>query len=379
MNTNQSTHSTKQYWNYTIPERVKYATGKYFTTLKDDPHHPVLTEAEIESLYATGIQWGDMLMPVSKDIERREAFQLLLIVIAVADYKISDADYEGIQKRDLKMFGQSINELLRVLLSNLSNDLYEYFFEEFYWYTELSARKISGKSDALQGLMYKGLATNIDTYLTLRATDILLSFSFIVVLCCNTDEKINELPEWHNEYVEIGIWAYDAVCASKHRAELEPCDLSRYIDGGMPDSVTNMLEYARQKIWHLTEKYGRDLRYHPYRALMHGLFAMGYMMYRYRHIEFLGPVLAKNTEQDNEAISNEDYAWYKVEQDGGVLGAIRKYKEAVTTKNVNDVATILNERRDINCKKVMRAVLAEDIKKYSAVDFPIAKDKNIKI
>ena len=377
--TEQSTSRTKQYWNYTIPEKVKYATGEHFTTLRDVPHIDGLTETEIESCYAAGIQWIELTIPVHKNREGFEAYQMLNVVCAVSEYKSTVVDREMIKNRDIKMFGLRVNDLLRTTFGNLSSDLYKQVFEEFYWFIELTTLKTCGKSDALQGLWYKTMATNIDNYLTLRDVDGLFSLSFVVALCCNTDEKINELPEWHYECVDTAIWIYDAISAAKHRAEGEPCDLSRYIDDGMPESVTRMLEYARQKVWHLNKKYGKEARYQPHKALMQSVFAWTYAMYRYRHIEFLGPVLAKNTEEDDKATKNENYVWYKITQDGGPVGVTRKYRETIKTGNMDETKVALNRNYTLECKEVMKAVLSEDMKKYNEIDFPISKNKTVRI
>jgi len=377
--TEQSTSRTKQYWNYTIPERVKYATGDYFTTLKDDPHHPGFTDAEVELCYAAGIQWGDALVPVWKNIAALEALQMLMSMCTMAEYKGSVIDFKMLENRNLKLFGLNANELLRSLFGNLSDDLFNQSFEEFYWYMELTSLRSSGKSDGLQGLLYKAIATNIDNYLILRNADGLTSWAMTAALCCNTDRKITELPEWHHECVVVCMWILDAVNSAKHRAEGEACDLSRYIDDGMSESVSNMLEYARQKIWHLNKKYGKEISYQIYRVHMQGYFVMGYLMYRYRHSEFLGPVLAKSTKEDSNAVSNGKYGWYEVKQDGGVVGIVNKYREAVETSDIAEIEAALNRNYDLRAKQLMRKVLSEDMRKYNEIDFPVAKGKHMKI
>ena len=375
----QSTSRTKQYWNYTIPERVKYATGDYFTTLKDDPHHPGLTETEVESCYAAGIQWMEMLIPVRINKIAFEAIQGLAIMFAIADYKGTVIDNKAIKCHDLKMFGLNANELLRATFSNLSDDLFYQQSEEFYWAMELLTLKTSAKSDMFQGLLYKTMATNVDNYLTLRNIDGLFSFVLVGALCCNTDELISKLPKWHDECVNITIWIYDAISASKHRAEGEPCDLSRYIDGGMPESVTNMIEYARQKMWHLNKKYVNEEEYQPYRAQMLSYPSWSYLMYRYRHVEFLGPALAKYTDDDIKATKDEKYVWYKVEQDGGPVGVIKKYRGAIEAGNADDIKSALSRGKDLKAKQVMREVLSDDIKNYNEIDFPVTKGSSVKI
>jgi hypothetical protein len=370
---------SKQYWDYTIPERVRYATGDYFKTLKDDPHLDGLTETEIESIYAAGIQWGEIFMPVYKNVVAFEATQMLLVIFAAAEYKSSTINYRDLKNRDVKMFGLSVNELHSIMLANLSGELFSQCVEEYYWCVELTLLKTSRKSDSLQGLWYKTMATNIDNYLVLRDVDGLFSWGAVSALCCNINENINELPEWHYECINAGIWAYDAINACKHRAEAETCDLSRYIDGGMPASVSNMLEYARQKIWCLNKRYSKDIKYQPYKATMQGVVGIGPLVYRYRHTEFLGPVLAKNTQEDDDATNDEKHIWYKITQDGGPVGVIKEYRKAIEMKNTDNIKSILNRNHNIKCKQIMLSVLEEDIKKYKEINFPVDNKNSITV
>jgi hypothetical protein len=223
------------------------------------------------------------------------------------------------------------------------------------------------------------MAVNIDNYLTLRDVDGLLSWTLAAALCCNTDEKINKLPEWHKDCTNITIWTYDAISSAKHRAEGEPCNLSRYIDGGMSDSVSNMLENARRQFWHFNKIYRKEKKYQSYKVVMEAFFVAGYLLYRYRHIEFLGPVLAKSTEEDDKATNDENYAWYKITQEGGAVGVIEKYKEIIKTGNTDDIKAALDRNHDLRCKQIMREVLSDDVEKYNEIDFPIAKGKSVKI
>lgn len=371
--------SQKQYWDYTIPERVKYATGNYFTTFKDDPHIDGLTETEIESCYAAGIQWATIAVPTYRSIAAFEACQMLGIMGGVAEYKSSVIDFKTIENRDLKLFGLSVNELHRIAFCNLADDLYNQILEEYYWFMELAILKTSRKTDELQGLWYKALATNVDNYIVLRNVDGLFSWLFVFALCSSSDKVITSLPEWHDDCVEIAIWLYDAVSACKHRAEVEPCDLSRYVDGGMPPNVTNMLEYARQRFWHLNKKYHDNTTYQPYNAVMQSATSWTYFMYRYRHVIFLGPVLAENTESDDKATRDEKYIWYKVAQAGGPIGVIKEYRKSIETGNLNNIKKILNRNHDLKCKQVMRKLLEEDINKYEEIEFPVSNGNIIKI
>lgn len=310
--TEQSTSRTKQYWDYTIQKRVKYATGDYFTTFKDDPRLDGFTEKEIEAVYAAGVQWGEVSAPTWKNRAAFEAYQMLIAIFYTTESGTAPVDYEALKNRNLKLFGLSVNELHRTLFHNVTDDkLFDRIVEEYYSHMELTFIKTSGKSDGLQGLFYKTMATNIDNYIELRDVDGLFSWSVFATLCCSTEGKINELPEWHYECIQTGVWTFDAINSSKHRSEEEPCDLSRYIDGGMPDNMSNMLEYARQKFWSLTKRYSKEANYQPYKSWMMCLFGGGYLLYRYKHIEFLGPILTKNVKEDDD----QKHLCYKVIQD----------------------------------------------------------------
>ena len=369
----------KQPWDYIILEKVKYATSKYFKTIKDNPRIDGLNSSEVEACYATGIQWIELAVPIRRRVDQIEAAQMLMVMSAVIEYKAEVVDCEGVRNRDLKMFGLSANELHRIIFSNVDGELYEQLLEEYYWCNEMTLLKTSGMSDGLQGLWYKTMAASLDNYVKLRAVDGLFSWAFTLALCCNTDEKISKLPEWHYECVDIIVWYYDATVASKHRAEVEPCDLSRYIDDGMPESVSNMLEYSRERIWQLNKTYNTDQMYLPYRTTMQSTPGWGLLMYRYRHIDILGPILAKNTENDDKIINDGKHVWYKITQDGGPVGVIRKYRELSKMKKIGEKERSLNKNRDLECKRVMRKVLSEDVEKYNEIDFPIAKDMSVKI
>lgn len=90
-------------------------------------------------------------------------------------------------------------------------------------------------------------------------------------------------------------------------------------------------------------------------------------------------ILAKNTEKDDKATRDEKYAWYKITQDGGPVGVIKQYREAIKNNdNVDEIEKALNRNTDLECKKIMRAVLAAD-EQDQEIDFPVAKGKYIKI
>src|SRR5207244_9016830 len=136
---------------------------------------------------------------VWKDERVYETGQMLIIIGYTAEYKSSVIDYRGVENRDLRIFGLNVNELLHTALDKLSNELFYQFFEEFYWFMETTTLKTSKKSDSLQGLWYKAMAMNIDNYLALRTIDGLFSWTFALILCCNSSSKIDKLPEWHYE------------------------------------------------------------------------------------------------------------------------------------------------------------------------------------
>ena len=137
--TEQSTPRTKQYWDYNIPKRVKYATGNYFKTFKDDPHHDDLSEEEIEAIYAAAIQFVELTVPVRKNEAKFEAIQMLGIMVFVVEYKSSPAYLEAVRNRDLEIFGLRVDTLLRTLFSNLGSDLLDEHLEMYYYYLDFSS------------------------------------------------------------------------------------------------------------------------------------------------------------------------------------------------------------------------------------------------